>query len=226
MRRYVLCVGKSGVGSPGGVPLGVYPDTLAAMEARPSRCGWDTVPRTDLGGNAVLWRDAFHDDPEPGDYYAVYQVEAPEAAPPLTPADRGAALAEIQKLVQWAKHTSLRSWAAPMERLCWLLGLTPEERGFVQAISGDAKEAGASLPAFVDWLADQGREGERRFVQLAAFQRGIEAERRRTKEVLMRSMERQTERDRVMEIIPVPLRDVCEIAGGGREEWAGEAEAS
>jgi hypothetical protein len=157
MRRYVLCVGKSGVGSPGGVPLGVYPDTLAAMEARPSRCGWDTVPRTDLGGNAVLWRDAFHDDPEPGDYYAVYQVEAPEAAPPLTPADRGAALAEIQKLVQWAKHTSLRSWAAPMERLCWLLGLTPEERGFVQAISGDAKEAGASLPAFVDWRTRGGK---------------------------------------------------------------------
>jgi hypothetical protein len=182
MRRYVLCVGKSGVGSPGGVPLGVYPDTLAAMEARPSRCGWDTVPRTDLGGNAVLWRDVYHDDPEAGDYYAVYQVEALEAGlppPPLTPADREAALAEIQKLVQWAKHTSLRSWAAPMERLCWLLGLTPQERGFVQALAeGDA----TALPAFVDWLGEQGRDGDARFIGLAAYEQGIEAERRRVRQ--------------------------------------------
>ncbi len=47
----------------------------------------------------------------------------------------------------------------PLSRLLWLLGLSPGERGFVQALA-DTPSDGVTLSVFSDWLRDQNRDDE------------------------------------------------------------------
>jgi hypothetical protein len=88
----------------------------------------------------------------------VRPLPAPGEAPsPLTDEDRQEAKEELVGIFR-----DVRSGQTPSRffaRLLWLLGLSPGERAFVQALADDATDS-VTIKVLSDWLRDQNREAD------------------------------------------------------------------
>ncbi len=81
-----------------------------------------------------------------------------EAPSPLTEEDRVMARMELGYILADLSRFN-KATAAPVDRLLWLLGLTPDERGLVRALAERPTDAGA-IGALADLLKEKGREAE------------------------------------------------------------------
>ncbi len=148
----------------GWVQLGQLPPG-ALFETEDGRKGAKTTWGHDTGNPIRGWVD-FADGGlcYDGHTMRVRPLPPPGEAPsPLTEEERELAVRELEQIMLDARLVGLHVGGSPafalLERLLWLLGLTPDERGLVRALAERPTDTTA-IAALSDLLKEKGCEAE------------------------------------------------------------------